>query len=626
MIGVYFQKSLKSATALAMIFAVSSPISATQVTWTSKDHINEENSFESIATGSMNLSIRRILNHRDEMLENNQQQASETIRYLPAVEAAKGDVQAVKRSVVASNLLTYPQSHASHKLAFENLIAQVYGNTSLGRCLGDQNSPYRNQIEEISDKLFKVSQKHLANSKDRDEWINAEADLGSGGFFTFTLNNDQKNSIYVNDLNIALPLYGEHRQSNVNSLTPRGANLTADEIITAQFLNRIQSGEIPNNPFKEAIKYRRANKRMSLENLTRHMRGEDLIQAQPLVIYSGAYPRANITGQISIELEQAMRIAFPPLIEEIKRYCGYVSPRVSNAQIFDRLYDPFIEMVLERFVALKQNVRNSPYLMANTTPYGMEQDILRRFELYKRQTSAYNEWTQNPSVYGLQKAVDAYIGWRIPPSLVKTGFDLWKQYTGYESTIDGVQWIKTKEGSVGIKDSQTGLSYPIFGAERLSHENFLAEGQPMDGNGLNGMISFMGDYINQDENMKLAHVKAPLESLCYIIHETYLDMVKDHLNNRPWKEDRKRQVLMDKAEKHMQLTGISYLDQKTSRYKNGVYIKAGLMPRMLGHEVYKLPKMDKYKNDFENRYVQSFLGTPWYKLFDDQEFYFKSKK
>ena len=269
--GLYFQKSLKRATAIALIFAFSTPVFATHVTCMMKQHINEDESFEYIATGRMDLSIRQIgmpYGHRDD----NNAQRTETIRYLPAVEVAKEDIQQVKRSVVASDLLSYPQSYGNHKTAFQNLIAQAYRNTQLSRCDG-------NPLEEISVNLFKVSQKHLSRSKDRLEWVPDET---LGAFFTFTNNKDQKVSILIKDLNAVLPLYMEHRRSSLDSLAPDGVELTADQRITGQFINRILSGEIPGNPLKRGIKFRLQNQTgLTLDELVNRFTGNNI--PRPLV-------------------------------------------------------------------------------------------------------------------------------------------------------------------------------------------------------------------------------------------------------------------------------------------------------------------------------------------------------
>ena len=264
--GFCFKKKFKRATALALIFAVSLPVSATQVTWTMKQHINENESFESIAAGSMNLSIRDF-GFLDNMEDGVPLQRTETIRYLPAVEVAKEDIQQVKRSVVASDLLSYPQSYDAHKEAFQNLLAHVYRNTQLGKCQG-------NPLEEISVNLFKVSQKHLSKSKERLEWVPDET---LGAFFTFTNNKDQKVSILIRDLNAVLPLYMEHRRSSLDSLAPDGVALTADQRITGQFINRILSGEIPGNPLKRGIKFRLQNLTgLTLEELVNRFTGRNV--------------------------------------------------------------------------------------------------------------------------------------------------------------------------------------------------------------------------------------------------------------------------------------------------------------------------------------------------------------
>ena len=247
--GLCFQKSLRRAIALALIFAVSSPVSASLVTWTSKQNINEDESFEYIATGRMDLSITPIAGIGRE--DENQRPHTETIRYLPAVEAAKEDLQAVKRSVIASDLLTYPQSYENHQTSFQNLITQVYRHTQLSRC---QDNP----LEEISVKLFKVSQKHLGTSNERPgEWARDET---LGGFFTFTFNKNRNVSILVNDLNVVLPLYSNHRYSDggENTLAPYGVNLTENQLITGQFINRVLNELSRNDPaaLKAGIKFR----------------------------------------------------------------------------------------------------------------------------------------------------------------------------------------------------------------------------------------------------------------------------------------------------------------------------------------------------------------------------------
>ena len=261
--GLCFQKSIKRATALALIFAVSSPVSATHVTWSSKGGINEDDSFATIASRDIRLSIR---DDDFGFVEANPQR-TETISYSRAVDAAQNDLQDVKRSVIASDLLTYPQSYENHKETFKGRIRGVYQNTPLSRC---QDNP----LEEISVNLFKVSQKHLSKSKERLEWVPDET---LGAFFTFTNNKDEKVSILIKDLNAVLPLYMENRRSHLDSLAPYGVDLTPDQRITGQFINRILSGEIPGDPLKRGIKFRLQNQTgLTLDELVNRFTGRNL--------------------------------------------------------------------------------------------------------------------------------------------------------------------------------------------------------------------------------------------------------------------------------------------------------------------------------------------------------------
>jgi len=278
----YFKKYKKSATALALVFAISYPtyLSASHVSFRGQDIIDENADSIDDISGKFALSMRPPA--ADPRRDDPTQFVPLDVSYDIGKQVAKNNLKAVKNSVIQSPLLTYPELYEDHQNSFKQKIRTAYNDTSLAQC-----DNFLDHVRNFSVKLFKVSQNDLSNSKTRNEWT---YDDTLGGFFTFTLNNGQKVSILVKDLNVVLPLYSNHRHPDLRSMAPwvepqDGIQLTADQRITGQFINRILSSEIPGNPLKQAIKYRLQNKTMSLENLTKHMRGEDL----PLVVQIDHY-------------------------------------------------------------------------------------------------------------------------------------------------------------------------------------------------------------------------------------------------------------------------------------------------------------------------------------------------
>ena len=364
MMGLYFQKSLKRATALALIFAVSAPVSASRITWSAMGSINEDDSFATIASRDITLSIRNggILHDIEDDLN---QKRTETISYARGVDEALNDLQAVKRSVIASDLLSYPQSYGNHKEAFKGKIRGIYQNTPLSRC--DDNP-----LEEISVNLFKVSQKHLSQSKERLEWV---PDDTLGAFFTFTNNKDQKVSILIKNLNAVLPLYMEHRRSHLDSLAPYGVDLTPDQRITGQFINRILSGEIPGDPLKRGIKFRLQNQTgLSLEELVNRFTGR------------------NVPLQVQVDNYAEMRKAFDKIY--IERSLLPILYKVYPADSY-KTYDAFINykgsgykhgMNMNDYWQLWINSKYGEKAKKHVLPkYELPIDLIRDRQTYDRQ-------------------------------------------------------------------------------------------------------------------------------------------------------------------------------------------------------------------------------------------------
>jgi hypothetical protein len=146
---------------------------------------------------------------------------------------------------------------------------QAYSHTPLIRCSG-------NPLNDISSNLFKVSQKRLSRSKERNEW---SEDRNLQTFITFVQNKDGRVSALIKGLDVALPLYKNHRTSNLDSLTPYGASLTSDQKVTAQFMNRLLS-EYP-DAFRRGLGYRLQNKTMSLDNLWNFITGRNMVMVYP---------------------------------------------------------------------------------------------------------------------------------------------------------------------------------------------------------------------------------------------------------------------------------------------------------------------------------------------------------
>lgn len=263
----YFQKYKKSATALVLVFAVSYPASLSATSnLQSWDNINEEADSLDAVSGRFVVSRRNV---GGVGFDDPTQSIPEIVPYDLGRQAAKDDLQVVKNSVIRSDLLTYPDSYETHQGSFKQKIRTAYNNTALFECPN-----FLDRVQDFSVKLFKVSQNHLSKSKDRNEWAKDDT---LGGYFTFTLNKDQKVSLLIPDLNVVLPLYMEHRRSHLDSLAPYGVDLTPDQRITGQFINRILSGEIPGDPLKRGIKFRLQNQTgLSLDELVNRFTGRNL--------------------------------------------------------------------------------------------------------------------------------------------------------------------------------------------------------------------------------------------------------------------------------------------------------------------------------------------------------------
>lgn len=273
----YFTKYKKSATALALVFAVSysASVSASNIHYQGQDIIDENaDSLNALNGGRFVLSRGNNIGIDGVDDPNPHNSIEEVVPYDLGINVARNDLQSVKNSVIQSPLLTYPELYEDHQNSFKQKIVTAYNNTPLRDCHN-----FLDHARDLSVKLFKVSQNQLSKSKNRNEW--AEDDT-LGGFFTFTLNNNQKVSILVKDLSIVLPLYSNHRHPDLNSMAPwvepqDGLQLTADQRITSQFINRILSGEIPGDPLKRGIKFRLQNRTgLTLDELVNRFTGRNL--------------------------------------------------------------------------------------------------------------------------------------------------------------------------------------------------------------------------------------------------------------------------------------------------------------------------------------------------------------
>jgi hypothetical protein len=257
-----FKKILKQTTALALIAAVSYPASVSASSVQSYAGINEQDSFEAISSRGMKMAIRDKGNAGEQVEQ-------EDVSYLPGVETAKSDLKSSKASIISSPLLSHPQSYEDHQGAFQQKIRNVYQGTPLGECFGDFN----NLTSYISKNLFKVSQHQLSRSYANNEW-SEDRDLQT--FLTFVKNKEGRVSVFIKGLDIAIPLYNNHRLSNLNSYTPFGSSLTSEEQKSAYLTNQLLI-RYP-DALRKGFKYLLKNKNTSEEDFFKFITGNNIVQ------------------------------------------------------------------------------------------------------------------------------------------------------------------------------------------------------------------------------------------------------------------------------------------------------------------------------------------------------------
>ena len=298
------QKYKKSATALALVFAVSysGSLSASNIRYQGQDIIDENADSLDAIRGKFALSMRL----GGDVININAPSIPLDVDYQDGINVARNDLQAVKNAVIQSPLLTYPELYEDHQNAFKQKIVTAYNNTVLAQC-----DNFLDRTRDLSVKLFKVSQNQLSRSKNRNEWA---LDETLGGVFTFTLNNNQKVSILVRDLGVVLPLYSNHRHPDPHSMAPwvepqENVQLTPDQLITSQFINRIFMGEIPGNPLKRGIKFRLENRTgLTLDELVNRFTGRNVpLQIVPRASNLAEFDRTFIERQLLPYLSSSVR-------------------------------------------------------------------------------------------------------------------------------------------------------------------------------------------------------------------------------------------------------------------------------------------------------------------------------
>lgn len=145
------QKYKKSATALALVFAVSYSglLSASNIRYQGQDIIDENADSLDAISGKFALSVRGNIDEHHGILIPS---VSLDVPYDLGRQTAKNDLQSVKNSVIQSPLLTYPELYEDHQNSFKQKIVTAYNNTALAQC--DNFLIAR----ALSVKLFKVSQ------------------------------------------------------------------------------------------------------------------------------------------------------------------------------------------------------------------------------------------------------------------------------------------------------------------------------------------------------------------------------------------------------------------------------------------------------------------------------------
>lgn len=399
---IYLKKNMKKKMASVVMATLMSTTSAFAMRYdrTSKDGINEQDTFEQVASRGMDLV--RIVDPQDH-IAGHLHLDRPRVSYLQGVEAAKADFQEVKDIVIGSDLFMYNHDIEGHKGTFAERINRAYEDSPLQDCRG-------NQIQEISAQLFKVSQNQLAGSKERNEWL---PDERIGGIFTFTYNNNQQVSLFIKDLEVALPIYAENRAAqfnNFNAYTPLNRVLNNGQKTTVQFFNRLFN-EFNAQTFKRGVLHRIQNPGQSLQDLWRYMEPHP----QPVralnqnMSNEAQYINNHLLYQTFRDLKRSRltHLSKNGVPQRIKDYwiekSGEVIPFYGNQYLYGRNYNGDIALVVptnKASIPLFAEDRTKPDFIL---PYGYQRkDVNQSTGLFWLKRNADIAFILNDALLGLQ--------------------------------------------------------------------------------------------------------------------------------------------------------------------------------------------------------------------------------
>ena len=272
-------KSFKLALILSTSLLVSG-VCAQDYTTVQQDPIGEEESLAKIA----GKSIRVVPEGFGDEFKGNPANQRE-IKYTLAVEKAFEDQIQFKKKVIDSSTFEYVKSEETHEEDFYTSVHQAYDAQKWAITL-TQGNPLRN----ISSQLFKASSNHLAKSGERGEWLPDNGDTKK--VFTLIKNRKGQLSLLVQDLELALPVYSEHRvmprEDNNYAYAPQGKVFTNRQYNALLFLNRLFA-EKPANRFKSGLLFLLQNPTEPFSSLWDKLEGKNIKQLPSIINYDEAY-------------------------------------------------------------------------------------------------------------------------------------------------------------------------------------------------------------------------------------------------------------------------------------------------------------------------------------------------
>ena len=272
-------KSFKLALILSTSLLVSG-VCAQDYTTVQQDPIGEEESLAKIA----GKSIRVVPEGFGDEFKGNPANQRE-IKYTLAVEKAFEDQIQFKKKVIDSSTFEYVKSEETHEEDFYTSVHQAYDAQKWAITL-TQGNPLRN----ISSQLFKASSNHLAKSGERGEWLPDNGDTKK--VFTLIKNRKGQLSLLVQDLELALPVYSEHRvmprEDNNYAYAPQGKVFTNKQYNALLFLNRLLA-EKPANRFKSGLLFLLQNPTEPFASLWDKLEGKNLKQLPSTINYDESY-------------------------------------------------------------------------------------------------------------------------------------------------------------------------------------------------------------------------------------------------------------------------------------------------------------------------------------------------